>query len=289
MNALKSKPPMPPPPAWTLQEPEKEYHARSKSGEIMSSGMLKKFRQCAAAYHDAVTRASAEKESAAFRFGRAVHKICLEGTKAFNKSFAIGGPVNEKTGKNYGVGTKAHDEWLAANGYTKDQVINDDEANTLITMARKFERHPEVAARLEFGWPEMVVRADLHGVPCQVRLDWLAHDADGNFLIVDLKTTENMKWYENDSYRYEYPHQFAFYRDVCMAACPATSFSFSVIAVEKNEPFRVGVWDIPENVLEYHSAENRLALENFKQCQITGVWPTGYETVREFPMPRTEA
>lgn len=276
---------MPPPPSWALTENENAYHARSKSGEMMSSGMLKKFRACPFAYRQAVIGETKEKESAAYRFGRAVHKIVLEGTEAFNKSYAIGGPINEKTGKSYGVGTKAHDEWLAANGYNRDQVINDDEADTLITMANMVRRHPEADAWLDYGWPELVARAELCGVPCQVRLDWLTHDADGNFLIVDLKTTDDITWFLSDSRRYEYPHQFAFYRDVVQAAAGIAA-QFAVISVEKKEPFRVGVWNVPMEVLDQYSAENRASLEYFKACQVADNWPTGYEEVRQFIPPQ---
>lgn len=288
MSIIKNKLPMPPPPMWATVEPENEYHAKSKSGEVMSSGMLKKFRQCPAAYHLTVLGGIREKESTAYRFGRAVHKICLEGIPAFNKAYAIGGPINEKTGKSFGVGTKAHDEWLLQNGYSRDQVINDDEHDTLVTMSKMVCRHARAEEILDFGWPELVVRASLHGVPCQARLDWLTHDAEGNLVIVDLKTIDDITYFQSDAYRYEYPHQFAFYRDVVLAAsgkqCPVI-----VLAVEKKDPFRVGIWNVPEEVLDLHSEKNRLALEQFKQCQITDEWPTGYEEPRTFPMPRLGA
>jgi hypothetical protein len=271
-----------------MHEPEDRYHARSKNGEMMSSGMLKKFRQCPAAYNMAVLGLAEEKDSPAYRFGRAVHKICLEGIAAFNKAYAIGGPINEKTGKSYGVGTKAHDEWLAANGYSRDQVINEDEWDTLVTMGGMITKHPQASVILDYGWPELVVRNSLHGVPCQVRVDWLTHDASGSLLIVDLKTVDDITWFQTDAYRYEYPHQFAFYRDLVQisAGAPCT---VAAIAVEKKEPFRVGVWEVPEEVLDYHSALNKEALEHFKQCQVADVWPTGYESVRTFPMPRIGA
>lgn len=275
---------MPEPPSWTLREPEDEYHARSKSGEIMSSGMLKKFRDCPLAYHRTVTGEMAEKTSDAFRFGRAVHKLILEGRDAFDREFAVGGPINERTGKSYAVGTKAHDEWLAANGYAREQVINDAEADALGRMAGMVRNHSVAAAYLEFGWPELVVRADLHGVPCQIRMDWLTCDAQGNHVIIDIKTTEDMTWFESDARRYGYPHQFAFYRDVFQTT--GVAVQVAVIVVEKKEPFRVSVWHMPVEVLDYHSAENRDALEHFKYCRQHDEWPTGYEAVREFGLPR---
>ncbi len=276
---------MPPPPSFATVEKEEPYHFRSKIGEVMSSGMLKKFRQCPYAYHLAVTGQTKEKDSAAFRFGRAVHKIVLEGHQAFNKAYAIGGPMNDKTGKSFGVGTKAHDAWLIENGYLKDQVINEDEADVLITMANAVRKHTISSAWLDFGWPELVMRSDLHGVPCQIRMDWLTRDADGNYLIVDLKTVEDLYYFEYDARRYGYLHQLAFYRDVFEAAA-GQPVSIAILAAEKKDPFRIGVWQFPVEVIDYYSAENKITLENFKICQVADSWPTGYEEPRTFSLKK---
>ena len=276
------------PPEWALVESEDIYHARSKSGEVMSSGMLKRFRDCPAAYRRYIDGKISEKDSTAFRFGRAVHKICLEGIPAFNKFYAIGGPVNPKTGKNYGVGTQAHDAWLEEKGIPRDRCITEEEADVLVTMANMVWAHPAAANLLAYGWPELVVRAPLCGVSCQIRMDWLTHDADGNFVIVDLKTCDDITWFQSDSYRYQYPHQFALYRDVAQSSTNER-IGFALIAAEKKEPFRVGVWTMPDEALDIYSAYNQEDLEHLKRCRAENVWPTGYEEVRVFPMPKIGA
>lgn len=285
MTTTKEKPTTPPPPPWAMAEPEDKYHARSKSGEVMSSGMLKLFRDCPFAYWQRVNGQTADKDSAAYRFGRAVHKIVLEGIPVFNRAFAVGGPINEKTGKCYGVGTKAHDEWLAANGHSRDKVITDEEADALVAMANMTARHPQASAYLDYGWPELVARAELHGVPCQIRMDWLTHDAGGNWVIVDLKTCNDLTWFEYDARNYQYLHQFAFYRDVCQAVLGAR-VAVAVIAVEKKEPNRVGFWNIPGEVLDLPAAENREALAKYRQCRESDTWPTGYEEPRVFSLQK---
>ncbi len=154
---------MPAPPAWTTREPENEYHARSKSGEIMSSGMLKKFRECPYAYHQAVTGQTKDKDSTAYRFGRAVHKIILEGVPAFNKAYTADGPINPNTGKMFGAGTKAHDVWLAANGYTRDQIISEEELDTLVRMENMTRRH--ALSRIRMGRAGGAGGACRHSLP----------------------------------------------------------------------------------------------------------------------------
>ena len=54
------------------------------------------------------------------------------------------------------------------------------------------------------------------------------------------------------------------------------------LAVEKKEPFRVGVWQVAASALDFAEAENAAALERLKQCQAANEWPHGYETVRVF-------
>jgi hypothetical protein len=281
VNTKKTKAPPSPPPAWALVEDENTYHAASKSGDVMSSGMLKRFRQCPYAYREYILGHVQEQDKAAYRFGRAVHKIVLEGIPAFNKAYAISNAINPKTGKSYGFGTKAHDEWMTANGLDRDHVITDEESNALIAMANAVKRHDEAKRLLSFGWPELVIRLDMGGVLCQIRMDWFTHNNFHDNAIIDLKTTEDMTWFESDARRYGYTNQLAFYRDVFQAQT-GEPVMIKVIALEKKFPFRVGLWELPNEVLDAYSNENALILESLKICQLTGDWPTGYENPRVF-------
>ncbi len=278
-------PTLPSPPALMLVENEDDYHAQSKCGAVMSSGMLKKFRDCPYAYHLATLGETEERDTAAYRFGRAAHKMILEGKDAFAATYHVGGPINEKTGKPYGVETQAYAAWLDEHGLTKDRIITPDEGVTLSTMAAMVRSHTEAAAALDFGWPELVLRHDLHGVPCQIRMDWLTHDAEGNYCIIDLKTTDDITYFESDAKRYGYPQQFAFYCDVFEAAVGSPAH-VAVIVAEKKAPFRVGLWHFPKELLVEFSAINREALEHYKNCQEQDRWPTGYEAIREFTLSR---
>ena len=52
------------------------------------------------------------------------------------------------------------------------------------------------------------------------------------------------------------------------------------IAVEKQEPFRCGVWQCSEDSLAAATEDNELALREFYYCRDANDWPTGYESVR---------
>jgi hypothetical protein len=53
-----------------------------------------------------------------------------------------------------------------------------------------------------------------------------------------------------------------------------------LIAVEKVEPFRCGVWQVSEQTLKQARRENRAAIERLKQAHEQDHWPTGYESMR---------
>ena len=50
--------------------------------------------------------------------------------------------------------------------------------------------------------------------------------------------------------------------------------------MEKNEPFSAGVWKLTDELLDLAELSNKNALERFRACCISGVWPTGYEDLR---------
>ena len=46
------------------------------------------------------------------------------------------------------------------------------------------------------------------------------------------------------------------------------------------EPFATGVWQLTGDVLDTAERINEAALERYKKCLYTSVWPTGYEEIR---------
>jgi hypothetical protein len=96
---------------------------------------------------------------------------------------------------------------------------------------------------------------------------------------VDLKTCDDLTWFESDARRFGYVPQLAFYREVLWAAS-GRRWPVHMIAVEKKEPFRCGVWRVSEMALESAACENAAAIARLRDCRKTGVWPTNYEEIR---------
>jgi hypothetical protein len=259
-------------PDYIITEPADVYHGKSR--DFLSSHLLADFRKCPELFHRKQLGLIPDKDTPAYLLGRAAHTLILEGREAFDAEYAVGGPVNPKTGSPYGKTTKAFREWADAQDKA---VLSDEDGAFIMRLHDAVQAHPVAQARLSGGVAEGVCRTEYCGIPCQVRPDYF-HFPRG---IVDLKTCDDLTWFESDARRYGYLYQMAFYRAVLRAASGAT-FPVHIIAVEKREPFRVGVWHVAESALDLAEAENEAAIERLKECQTSGTWPTGYETVRVF-------
>ncbi len=240
--------------------------------------MLKQFRTCPALYRDIIRGREKIPEKSAFRFGRAAHKLILEGEDACQAEFLVGGPVNEKTGRSFGHGSRAFARWLEESGLAPDRIITPAEARDIRQMRAAVRAHREAAALLADGWPERSAGAEIAGLACRARFDWLR--ADG--AVVDLKTTADIGRFEDDAKRFGYLHQFAFYRDVARAA-GADDPRMAAVVVEKQPPFRVGVWYFTCDVLAPYAARNLASMQALARCRAEDRWPTGYEGPRNFP------
>ena len=259
-------------PAFLIAEPADVYHGKAR--DFLSSHLLADFRKCPELFHRKQLGLIPDKDTPAYLLGRAAHALILEGREAFEAEYAVGGPVNPKTGLPFGKATKAFGEWADAQGKA---VLSDEDAAFVERLHQAVQAHPVAPLLLTGGVAEGVCRAEYCGIPCQVRPDYF-HAEHG---IVDLKTCDDLTWFEADARRYGYLHQVAFYRAVLEAAS-GTVFPVHIVAVEKKEPFRVGVWLTAESALDFARAENEAAIERLKECLATGTWCTGYEAVRIF-------
>jgi hypothetical protein len=256
-----------------LREPDHVYHAKSK--ENLSSHQLGDFRRCPLLYRKKKLGLIGDEDRPAFLVGRALHTLVLEGRDKFEATYAVGGPVNPKTGELYGSTTKAWAEWAAAQG---KPVLTVAQFDLVENMADGVRASQVAVDLLSEGIAEGVIRVEYRGVPCQIRMDWFDPYRGG---IVDLKTCDDLTWFEADARRYGYLHQMAFYRAVLLVAM-GIPMPVHLIAVEKKEPFRCGVWQVHPDALAQAQKENEAAIERLKRSVASDTWPTGYEEKRLF-------
>jgi hypothetical protein len=257
-------------PDFIITEPATEYHAKRK--DYLSSHMLADFRKCPELFHKKETGLIEDEDRPAYVIGRAAHCLILEGGEAFHLQYTVGEPINEKTGKAYGKSTIAYQDWLAAQ---EKDVISPSDFSFIRTLQSSVWLHEEAVKLLNDGIAEGVVRTNYCNLPCQIRMDFF-NEPHG---VIDLKTCDDLTWFESDCKRYGYIYQLAFYRAVLREAS-GKNYPFHIIAVEKKEPFRCGVWRVSEEALNSAEVENTAAIERLKKCRAENLWPTGYEEVR---------
>jgi hypothetical protein len=71
----------------------------------------------------------------------------------------------------------------------------------------------------------------------------------------------------------------AFYRAV-LAQVIDEYVPVHLVAIEKKQPFRCGVWLVSEDTLTIAQRENEAAIRWLQVCHQRDHWPTGYEEVR---------
>ena len=263
---------------WSVQdlirEPADVYHA--KAGEYLSSHLLAEFRRNPLLFHKKELGLVQDQDRPAYVLGRAAHVLILEGREAYEQAYAFGGPINPKTGQPFGSRTKAFQDWAEAKG---KPVLDDDQAALIESLSASVQAHKHAAALLADGVAEGVIRAEYCGVPCQARLDWLNPESG----IVDLKTCDNLDWLQMDARSYGYVYQLAFYRSLA-AALTGERLPVYMIAVEKREPLRTGVWRMSEEVLGLAQKENEEAIARLIACREKDEWLTGYEDIRTYDL-----
>jgi len=256
------------------REPADVYHAKAKDN--LSSHWLAEFRRCPLLYHRKGLGLIPRRDSTAFLVGQAAHVLILEGRERYDAEFAVGGPINPKTEKPFGPTTKAFSEWAQKIG---KPVLSDDQAAVIEQMAASVKGHIFARELLSVGQAEGVVRRAYAGHACQVRLDWI-NPIEGRG-IVDLKTTDNLDSFEESIDNFGYVHQLAFYRAV-VAEAIGRELPVHIIAVEKREPYRCGVWVIDASLLDEAQHDNERAMVELASCQQRGRWPTRFESLRKF-------
>lgn len=258
--------------SFLIRESAEVYQA--KASAYLTSHQLADFRRCPLLYRKKRLGLIEDEDRPAFLVGRALHKLVLEGRERFEAEYAVGGPVNPKTGELYGSNTKAFSEWAAAQG---KPVLTMQQRDLVECMAEGVRQHGLARDLLSEGIAEGVVRAEYCEVPSQIRMDWF----DPHRGIVDLKTCDDLDWFEADARRYGYVHQVAFYQAV-LSQVIASPMPVHFIAVEKKEPYRSGVWKVHEDALAQARRENEAAIERLRRCMATDTWGTGYEDARIF-------
>lgn len=138
-------------------------------------------------------------------------------------------------------------------------------------MADVLSSHKLAMALLSDGKPEVSAYApdEPTGIMRRCRFDWLRDD-----LGVDYKScaTSDPVGFAKACASFGYHQQAPWYLDVAdTLGKPLRGFVF--IAQMKTPPYLVGVYELEPDALAVGRGLNRRALERFRDCRETGIWP----------------
>jgi hypothetical protein len=215
------------------------------------------------------------KPSTAFDLGTAVHTLTLEP----NLSKTVWCGPETRRGKEW----KERKEEADVNGCI---LLTEGDYKVAVDMANAV-RANSAAAELLSG--DLVCEASafthdaIYGVDMRCRPDGWRRDIAA---IVDLKTTidPSPQGFAKQAANFGYHIQEAFYRR-CMTLLGHEIDRFVFIAVGKEPPYPVGVYELDWRSLEEGEEAVKFALEKFARAQKTNVWDYGYGDLQTLQIP----
>lgn len=221
--------------------------------------------------------------SSVMTIGTATHCKVLEGDETFEASF-IRKPDNIK------YTTKEGREWKEAQ--TKKTILVNDgkdrQWDCVVGMTealRQFEWfNPSQPDYRKFN--EVSIYWEDYGIPCKARLDRVV-DTPDETIVLDLKTTDSVSVdkFQGKMVDLGYDFQAAWYSHAAKLVY-GKPVRFIFVAVERNEPHTIDLFEVTPEILEEARFKNEMALKRLKECLMTDQWPVTQPTLKMLEYPK---
>jgi PDDEXK-like domain of unknown function (DUF3799) len=207
----------------------------------------------------------------AWEYGTAAHRLVL----GQGADYVILDYDNYRTGN----AQQARDEARAAGAAP----VLAREHQQILAMADAIRLHPLAGPLLDPSWggkPEQsLFWLDAEtGVPRRARADWLPAPGHGRYVLADYKTaaSADAESFARAAFNYGYVQQHPWYCDGIRALGIDDDPAFLFVVQEKDAPYLVNIVELEPDARMLGAARNRRALEIFRDCTDSGLWP-GYE------------
>lgn len=283
--------------------PEMDYH----QGEGLSASTLVEMGR-SPAHCKAMMDGLREKRTRALDLGQALHCAVLEPERFPSAYIEAPNPLDPKYEGVLPVADvklKEHCKALGISGYSKlkkddlkkailevapesrfwDEVVAEAEAMATVLsendmdlcqgVMASVQSHCKASSAFSKGIAERSIywEDSETGFLCRGRMDYYREDLG---IIFDLKSCVDARYskFQRDIMNYHYHQKASWYLDGCRAlGLPANGFAW--LAIEKEQPYAIGLYMASDEMLELGRAEIRLMLNQFAECQQSGIWP-GY-------------
>lgn len=214
-------------------------------------------------------------DTPAFALGRVTHTLVFEPEK-FEAEYVI-----------WEGGKRQGKEWTAFRDDHPDQTIfKPGEIDTATAMAEAVRRHPLVQPYLDGGvFEQAIFWTDPEtGLHCKGKPDWLLVS---DRILLDLKTTVSAeaRRFGAMAARYGYHLQMAHYRNGIEHGLRWAPRKVMIVAVEKDPPHDVSVFQIADDDLYLASEEVAELLNMVRVCRESGRWPGRYTEEQALLLP----
>ena len=187
-----------------------------------------------------------------------------------------------------GDGHRKGAEWKAfAAMNTGKYLFKESEFFPIAEMLASIRRHPRANALLFGGNAENELKlrwhCERHGIMRRCMIDRL-----NPHVIADLKTTgdSSAEGFAKSVWKFGYHRQQAFYQDA-VHQLTGEFLPFVFIAVEKDPPYSVGVYDLSDEFAEAGYNEVESAINRLVKCRESGIWERdGYGEIVTLRAPR---
>lgn len=254
--------------------PEDVYHADPIAEGSLSHTGARRILECPARFAYWRSRELHKRE---FDFGKAAHRLVL--------GAGADVVVVEADSWRTNAAKAQRDEAYAAG---QIPVLAEDWA-VASTMAAALRDHPIAARLFSDGTPEQSMFWRTGDVWRRARPDWLPNTAaTGRTIFSDYKTTlrADTPALARSIANFGYHQQADWYIDGYETLTGAVDTAFVFVFQEKEPPFLVNVVELDTEALAIGRARNRRALDIYRACTSTGVWPGYPAEVQQVALPR---
>jgi exodeoxyribonuclease VIII len=252
--------------------PHDEYLAALGLG----SSAIKKILRSGAHYKASID--CPQERTSAFDVGSATHMAVLEPARFADS--VIAAPKFDRRTKEGKASAAAFEAECAGR-----LVLDSEDFDTARRAADSVLAHPAARALLVGGKPEvsMFWRDAETDVACKLRADYLRED----MVVVDLKTTvdASKSGFSRSIEKFGYAIQAAHYARGIYKTTGQQMGAWVFIAVEKELPYAVGCYVLDVESIIASDARVAKALERFKQCVDSGVWPAYSDLIEPISLP----
>jgi exodeoxyribonuclease VIII len=202
--------------------------------------------------------------------GTATQCKTLEGDKTFESNFVLKPDSVKYT-------TKEGREWrdsqknktiLVNDGFDRqwDSVIGMTESLRQMEWFDPSQKDYRKYNETSFYWDE-------DGISCKARLDRIIV-TDDEVHVIDLKTTDSIsvEKFQSKVVDLGYDFQAGWYSHAAELVYERPA-RFTFVAIERNEPWSIGIFEAPPEMLQEARKKNRKALDILRRCRDSGEWP----------------